>query len=137
MAGDEQEGRNPPCARHANGYRRQAADRIERHALRRPAAVPAEIAQDADAGAVRIHVRQLRAFADGLKTSAGGAGYDQNSLRNFLAQVAFLLRADDPPLKFNWSKVDPAAAGQCALFAVIDLIAAETTTFDEKRANEK
>ncbi|MGO4872711.1 MAG: hypothetical protein ACLPGW_19260 [Roseiarcus sp.] len=102
-----------------------------------PAAVPAEIAQDADAGAVRIHVRQLRAFADGLKTSAGGAGYDQNSLRNFLAQVAFLLRADDPPLKFNWSKVDPAAAGQCALFAVIDLIAAETTTFDEKRANEK
>jgi hypothetical protein len=58
-------------------------------------------------------------------------------VRNFLAQVSFILRADHPPYKFDWWKLDPAAAGECALFALIDMVAAETTGVDEKADDEK
>lgn len=102
-----------------------------------PLTVPVALPNPATPVAVEAQVRQLRDFAEGWRTGAGGAGYDANDLRNFLAQVAFILRTDDPPLKFNWSKIDPAAAAQCSLYALIDMIASETTDTGNKTADTK
>jgi hypothetical protein len=103
-----------------------------------PVGVPNAIDDAADAGAVRGHARALRNYAEDLrKNGAGGLGYDEGATRNFLANVAFQLRADDPPLKFNWSKVSAADARTCKLYNLIDMIALETVFLDEQKTDDK
>ncbi len=99
--------------------------------------LPGEIANDAGGDVVRAHARELRTFANLLTTGDGGAGYDTNSLRTVFAKAAFILRSDDPPLKFNWSKIETAAAANSPLYLVIEMIADLTSVVDEKREDNK
>jgi hypothetical protein len=103
-----------------------------------PLAVPGAIAANAVPAVLLAHVQALQNYAEDLrKNGAGGLGYDESASRNFLARVAFQLRADDPPLKFDWSKVNAADARMCKLYNLIDMIALETVYLDERRADEK
>jgi hypothetical protein len=99
--------------------------------------IPDALANNADPDAVRAYAQSLRPITQSWASGEGSAGYDQISLRNFFAKVAFLLRSDDPPLKFNWPKIDPAAVANCSLYLVIELIATETVSLDEKPAEGK
>ena len=77
-------------------------------------------------------LRDLRNFAIRLKNGEGGAGIAQIDIPNFLARVAILLRADDPSLRFNWAKIDPAQVVNLQLWSLIDRIAQETEPYDRK-----
>lgn len=53
--------------------------------------------------------------------------YDNNTIRGFLANVASRLRADTPPLLFNWSGLNEARCLNDKLWVVEQDIAAATT----------
>jgi hypothetical protein len=103
-----------------------------------PLPIPSTIAANATPAGLLAYVQALRTYAEDLRTrGAGGLGYDEIATRNFLAKVALQLRADDPPFKFNWSKVDARAASTDKHYNLIERIALETVSLDEERINEK
>jgi hypothetical protein len=62
--------------------------------------------------------------------------YDENSIRRFLANVAFRLRTDAPPLAFDWSKIDSAKILNYELWLVEDAIAGLTTEIPQAAPKE-
>jgi hypothetical protein len=98
---------------------------------------PGQLAANANAAAVLAHETALRDYGERLRSGSHGPGFDADATRSFLAKVAFLLRTDDPPLKFNWSKINPADARDCQFWALIDMIAEQTVGLDEKAAADK
>jgi hypothetical protein len=77
----------------------------------------------------------------GSTPAAGGAAaidalYDQNSVRGFLANVAFRLRADTPPLIFNWAALDPASCLSDNLWVLERAIADNTTEMPTAEAKD-
>lgn len=89
------------------------------------------IQDKADLEAVRIGVRLLTAFA------SSDGGYGAADLPSFFARVAFVLRSDDPPLKFNWSGVNFTEAANSPLHLLIETIAGLTTIVEDNRTEEK
>jgi hypothetical protein len=63
--------------------------------------------------------------------------YAEGTIRGFLANVAFRLRSDAPPLAFNWSAVDPKMALAEKLWVVEVAIADATTSLPPPVAKEK
>ena len=77
----------------------------------------------------------------GTPAVAGGAAailglYDEQSIRGFLANVAFRLRADTPPLVFDWAALNPKSCLDDNLWLVEQLIAAQTSELTNAEPKE-
>jgi hypothetical protein len=59
------------------------------------------------------------------------AAYTADTIRGFLANVAFRLRADSPPLAFKWDAIDPQKCLTDQLWVVELAIAAVTSDVTE------
>ena len=83
-------------------------------------------------GKVEPGLRQCLGARTAAGTTAAGADvYNASSIRGFLANVAFRLRADSPPLIFDWAALDPAQCLSDDLWVLEQAIADKTTEMPE------
>jgi hypothetical protein len=72
----------------------------------------------------------------GATPPGGAAAYTPDTIRAFLANVAFRLRADSPPLAFKWNEVNHERCLTDPLW-VVELAIAEATSDIPQAASTK